>query len=322
MRLKYLILFLFVSQICFSQDVIDWWSGCGPTTITRSAVNINPTNAQASGTVTTDNTVNDVRVEWGVSSGVYTDSNTRGSGGSGTYNILMSPLIPNTTYYYKVFSEEAAPCPEGESTEDNFTTDAEPRYAQAGSIGTTTGTTLSVGYTSTVNVNDILVMLVATKQSTTITTPSGWTLAGTASNASITIGWYYKTATGSESGSQSVTIGASGNTAGVMYRYEGSTGVIGTRSTTVFASTNGVSTNSDAATGVLGASFAVAGINETISASGGGFTQDSSLSTSSAGGFSFCAASRTGDGTLSGTVTFSWTTSSTAGLYTFLDLDN
>ena len=196
---------------------------------------------------------------------------------------------------------------------------------QAGSIGTTTGATLNVPYTSTVNKNDILLILVATKQNTTITTPDGWEFlsSGTNTGNTLTISWFHKTSTtGSESGNQSVTIGASGNTAGIMYRYSGSRGVIGTVQHSIINNSSALGTNSNAATGDLGCSFVVAAINEAVSASGGGFTQDDTKATSSAGGFSFCAASRVGDGTPSSNVVFNWTTNSAGALFTFFELND
>jgi hypothetical protein len=257
---------------------------------------------------------------------LFDPSQLQESGGSGgaNYTVTLTSLSPNTTYY--IASRLQTDCaPENDDVNTTFTTaSTSPEYAETGAIGTTTTTSLSVPFTSTVNSGDALVMLVGTKQNTTISTPTGWTLIGTETNVTntLTVAWFYKVASGSESGNVGVTIGASGNSAGLIYRYTSASAVdvsnppaISTQS-----NSNANATNSTALTGNLGLAFSIAALNETISASGTEWTQDNTKSTSSAGGFSFCTASRLGDGTVSATVTFSWTTNSAAAVFAFLEL--
>src|SRR5574341_514418 len=123
-------------------------------------------------------------------------------------------------------------------------------FVNAGSVVTSTLTTLNVPYPGTVTAGNILLLCIHTKYSaSTPQTPSGWTQLdqktggnGTAGSDSgdMVLTVFYKIADGSETGNQTVTMNGSPNTnMGVILQYSKSTG------TWDIASTNG----SDASAG-------------------------------------------------------------------------
>jgi hypothetical protein len=83
------------------------------------------------------------------------------------------------------------------------------------SEGSTTGTSLSVAYPAGLQAGDILVLWIASGGNGTYTTPSGWSVAISSSSGRAV---YYKVATGSESGSLSVSVQSDSNAAkcGIM----------------------------------------------------------------------------------------------------------
>lgn len=97
-----------------------------------------------------------------------------------------------------------------------------PIWEENGTIASTYfATSLNVPYPSTVNADDILIMVVwRTVTYQTFSTPSGWTSIDSNSYPSRRVWW--KRATGSESGTQTVSItNASDTTFGIMMRFSG-----------------------------------------------------------------------------------------------------
>lgn len=89
---------------------------------TASAGSITSNSAIVSGSVTTnDNDVTDVKVWWGTSPGIYSDSKLYGSGGGGAYSVDLTSLLPSTTYYYRVNPITSA-CLFKYTTEQSFVT--------------------------------------------------------------------------------------------------------------------------------------------------------------------------------------------------------
>jgi hypothetical protein len=102
------------------------------------------------------------------------------------------------------------------------------------SEGSTTGTSLSVPYPAGLQAGDILVLWIGSAGNGTFTTPSGWSVAISSSSGRAV---YYKVATGSESGSLSVSVQSDSNSAkcGIMACVRDATtvqaGTVGTNST-------------------------------------------------------------------------------------------
>ena len=137
---------------------------------------------------------------------------------NGTFSYDITGLDPDTLYYYKICLSICSVCTDVYSiSTDSLSFD--PVYASSGSLSSGTGSTASVSFPSTVNADDILVMITAVKTSATFTTPSGWTKFGSINDSEMSYAWYWKRATGSESGTQSVSISASGDWGGIIYRY-------------------------------------------------------------------------------------------------------
>jgi hypothetical protein len=98
-----------------------------------------------------------------------------------------------------------------------------PSYEEVATASSNNGTSIDVNYTSTVNLNDCLVMQVIKYALNTFTTPSGWIeLTQAQYIGTATIATYIKRATGSESGTVTVQTGASSVwNHGTMFRVSG-----------------------------------------------------------------------------------------------------
>ncbi len=100
-----------------------------------------------------------------------------------------------------------------------------PVYESNGGIASSTGgTTVDVPFMGTINADDILVMHVIAGALDSWTTPTNWNLIGSqqyTGTASLTYAVFWKRATGSESGNETVTFGTTETLAGVMSRYSG-----------------------------------------------------------------------------------------------------
>lgn len=96
-------------------------------------------------------------------------------------------------------------------------------YEGNGGVGAAASVAPGVPYPSTVNVNDILVLQVVNGANTTINTPSGWTkMAFEDTGGGSTSAWFWKRATGSETGSLTVTAATYGAAiSGVISRFSG-----------------------------------------------------------------------------------------------------
>jgi subtilisin family serine protease len=98
-----------------------------------------------------------------------------------------------------------------------------PVFGSAGAAAAALGTSIDVPYPSGTSANDILLLLVMTRDSADVNTPAGFT-AGDArgQNSGLRAEWFWKRATGSETGTLNVTK-ASGSALliGRMYRFTG-----------------------------------------------------------------------------------------------------
>ncbi|MGW8184632.1 MAG: Ig-like domain-containing protein [Candidatus Moraniibacteriota bacterium] len=71
-----------------------------PTVTTQDVSSILPTTAVGNGAITDNGNQNPTRyIQWGTTSGVYTNSCNAGTGGVGVYTCNMTGLLANTTYY-------------------------------------------------------------------------------------------------------------------------------------------------------------------------------------------------------------------------------
>lgn len=98
---------------------------------------------------------------------------------------------------------------------------AVPVYEDRGAFNAYGGSsTNDVAYPTTVNSNDILVIIILAFGNRTATTPTNWNaLASTSDSRSVFTFW--KRATGSESGNETVTISSSVNSTSIMMRFSG-----------------------------------------------------------------------------------------------------
>jgi hypothetical protein len=193
-------------------------------------------------------------------------------------------------------------------------------FGSAGTMATVTaGVTVNVPYPATVNTNDFLILLVTSKQSTTFVTPSGWTSIASVDDADLSGQWWYKIADGTETGNLAVTIDDSGNSAGIMYQYVGTNTIDGVAGITSSAGT-GFGNNPSAPQRGLGGAFLCLAADETVTATGSGYTEDDSQQTSDAGGFAFATASRPGTGG-SVQVAFDWDPFEPLVLFSFMTLE-
>ena len=99
-----------------------------------------------------------------------------------------------------------------------------PAFGSAGAAAAALASTINVPYPAGVAANDILVVLVLTKDTVDISTPSGFTEGGARDQTSLRAEWFWKRATGSESGTLTVTKASGANLLfGRMYRFTGVT---------------------------------------------------------------------------------------------------
>jgi len=102
---------------------------------------------------------------------------------------------------------------------------AYPVYEDNGGlVANAASTTIDVPYPSTVNANDILfIQIIRWGGNDTFTTPTNWTAFGFDNDSTYSGTFFWKRATGSESGNETVTISDAGNNVAVMSRYSGCT---------------------------------------------------------------------------------------------------
>ena len=101
---------------------------------------------------------------------------------------------------------------------------AYPAYEDNGGIADGTDYAVAVPYPGTVNENDILLVCVLDADNDSFDVPSGWAkITEDTSNSNASFAWYWKRATGSETGSETFTsvLNASALVAGVMARFSG-----------------------------------------------------------------------------------------------------
>jgi len=88
--------------------------------------------------------------------------------------------------------------------------------------GNANSSTATLDYSVSIQARDVLLIQVTTRANSTITTPSGWTLISRVNNGTNnTQAIYFRVATGSESGSQTVSLSAGARMNAVMYVYRG-----------------------------------------------------------------------------------------------------
>ena len=102
---------------------------------------------------------------------------------------------------------------------------AYPVYEDNGGMAAADAATIDVAYPATVNENDILITILIDNDDDTFTTPSGWTKVHENTGGSIYLctAWYWKRATGTESGTETFTSNSdSGDVlSGTMFRFSG-----------------------------------------------------------------------------------------------------
>ena len=92
-----------------------------PTVETKEIVGIDPNTATGKAyLLSTGNEDPERFIEWGTTSGTYTNECSAGVGGVGDYSCVMSGLTPNTTYYFRAKAVNSAGTVYG--SELNFTT--------------------------------------------------------------------------------------------------------------------------------------------------------------------------------------------------------
>jgi hypothetical protein len=98
-----------------------------------------------------------------------------------------------------------------------------PAFASAGAAAEALGTSIDVPYPVGTSANDLLLLLVVTRDTSDVATPAGFTEGGARTqNAGLRAEWFWRRATGSESGTLSVTkTSGSALLLGRMYRFTG-----------------------------------------------------------------------------------------------------
>ena len=99
---------------------------------------------------------------------------------------------------------------------------AAPTYIGNGGIDAVSGSTsLNIDYPGSINANDILIMQVMCANTTYVNRPSGWHYIANPRTLAYHSFYCWKRATGSESGSQTVTVGSSSSIYGVISNWRG-----------------------------------------------------------------------------------------------------
>jgi surface protein len=96
-----------------------------PVVTTNTVTDIDATTAKGNGNVTDDGHENPERyIEWGTTSGTYTNECSAGTNSAGTFSCILTGLTPNTTYYVRAKATNSAGT--GYGSEITFTTTATP----------------------------------------------------------------------------------------------------------------------------------------------------------------------------------------------------
>ena len=188
-------------------------------------------------------------------------------------------------------------------------------YISNGGISTTTNTSnIDLSYPSDLISGEILVAVISTKVSAAWYSKTGWQSMGTVNNSSLSVNWLYRVSDGTESGTDNFSCTSTGNMAGVIYKYTSSGGYNVSKTPNV-STNNSITYSRVIPTNKYDIHFIVTGVNESVVGSGDtDLVHDSSITTSSGGGWSFSAFSLKGDNT-SKTTYYNWTTSSIYSLY-------
>ncbi len=99
-----------------------------------------------------------------------------------------------------------------------------PNYVDSGTIGTGIDASCDVPYPATVNLDDILFIVVMDADDDTFTTPTDWNVINNAIGiTNLTVSMYWKRADGTETGTETLTSASSNGqlVAGIMHRYSG-----------------------------------------------------------------------------------------------------
>jgi surface protein len=96
-----------------------------PVVSTNTITDIDATTAKGNGNVTDDGYENPERyIEWGTTSGTYTNECSAGTNSAGTFSCILTGLTPNTTYYVRAKATNSAGT--GYGSEMTFTTTTTP----------------------------------------------------------------------------------------------------------------------------------------------------------------------------------------------------
>jgi len=139
--------------------------------------------------------------------------NTKGAITSGQDGIWDFSLIDNgategTSYCLRVVKSDGTTLDTYSVIPEVITHDLTPAYVDVGTDSVTCTTdTITPGYPSTVNANDILILIVFHTNNDTFNTPTGWTHVADKSSPTSDkrAAWFWKRATGSETGTVTVT---------------------------------------------------------------------------------------------------------------------
>ena len=179
------------------------------------------------------------------------------------------------------------------------------QYESTGGIGTGTDFSVDVPYPSVVNADDILIAAIMDTDDDSFDVPTDWNkIDEQTDHSNLSVAYYWKRATGSESGTETFTSLANAGSlvAGIMYRYSGcvtsGTPVEGDLLKAVVSGSNtGLAENGGASSGSdrLALCFAIVEDNTITSFSGGVvvYNEDSRLDTSIGSDAHFGAASVT-----------------------------
>jgi len=95
-----------------------------PNVVTKRITGVDSVSATGNGSVTyAYGEKPDRFIEWGTTSGTYTNECSAGIGGEGEYSCVMNNLVPNTTYYYRAKVESDIGV--GYGNEMSFTTESD-----------------------------------------------------------------------------------------------------------------------------------------------------------------------------------------------------
>lgn len=165
-----------------------------------------------------------------------------------------------------------------------------PYYGGTGGIATSSSTTINLPYPDNIENGDYLFIHIWVKTGDdAVNTPSGWTVIYSGGHCSDSYINFRKLATGSESGSLSISCTSSANRGAIMYLYKNGTTLAGIDAEIISDENSQISNGLSGDANEL--QTHVCYLNEDITATTNaitqGATENSNLSTSDLGGFTF-----------------------------------